>query len=118
MIDFGGVNYYIDMSALDKLISPDDSFKSQDVTEKSIEKTKDKDGNEVIKETIKTYPKGKEIDGALYDTIRLFIEIVTTSPDEMDDTLGAERAMAGQPLNYKIAFNTLIHHGILVAVDA
>ena len=58
-------------------------------------------------------PKNKEINIATYETLRMFLEIVLTYHDESDDTLGADRALLGTPLSFKIAFNTLLKHGII-----
>ena len=43
----------------------------------------------------------------------MFLEIVLTYHDESDDTLGADRALLGTPLSFKIAFNTLLMKKII-----
>lgn len=114
MIEFGGVLYYIDFEALDKSICSDKSWKARNVTDVEVKTVTDENDKVVGKEKVeKTYYKGKEIDGAKYDMIRLFIEVLIDYDEEIDDTLGTERALSKTPLSYKLAFNTLLKEGIL-----
>ena len=118
MIDVGGITYYIDFEALDKLIATDKSLEAGDVTETKKTETFGEDGkcfNTVV--TTKVYPKSKEIDGARYDCMGLMLQIIMNSEIEIDDTLGIERGFAAMPLNWKIAFNTLKKYGVLVATE-
>ena len=115
MIEFGGKYYMIDLDALDEIISKEESLKAQDIIETDVAQ-ETVNGNLKTITTTRTIPKGKEIDGAMYDTIRLMLEIVMTREDDMDDTLGLDRALDSMPFNYKIAFNTLIKYKILTAV--
>ena len=49
--------------------------------------------------------RGREIDGAKYEMIRLMMEILMDGTEETDDdTLGADRALEKTSLSYKIAF--------------
>lgn len=118
MIDVGGITYYIDFEALDRLIATDKSLEAQDVTEIK-KKEVFGDNNEVIhtEVTTRTYPKSKEIDGARYDCMGLMLQIIMNSETEIDDTLGIDRGFAAMPLNWKIAFNTLKKYGVLVATE-
>jgi hypothetical protein len=118
MIDLGGINYYIDFEALDKLISTDKSLEAQEVTETKTEETFGEDKkcyNTVV--TTKVFPKSKEIDGARYDCMGMMLQIIMNTDIEIDDTLGLDRGFAAMPLNWKIAFNTLIKNGVLVAAE-
>jgi len=119
MIDFGGLIYYIDFKALDKAICSDDNWKARDVTDTELRKVYDENdkitGSEILE---KTYYKGKEIDGPKYDIIRVCIEVIMDYNEELDTSLGADRALDKIPLSVKLAFNTLIKEKILVEVDA
>ena len=118
MIDVGGIIYHIDFEALDKLIAVDESLKAQDITETEIKEYFDKDGELLSTDKIsKTYLKSKEIDGARYDCMGLMLQIIMNTDAEIDDTLGIDRGFAAMPLNWKIAFNTLTHYGVLVATE-
>jgi len=115
MIEFGGSIYYIDLDALEKTILP----KGLDPKEKIIEREEkihvgadDKIIHTDITELSRE--RGREIDGAKYEMVRLMMEILMDGGEETDDaTLGAERALDKTSLSYKIAFNTLYHYGIL-----
>ena len=114
MIEFGGVYYYIDMDALDKAITVSGTKTSSKHTEIETKTVKDGEGNLLGTETLETVvPKGKEIDGAKYDILRMMIEVLIDFDDEIDDSLGAERAFSKTPIAYKLAFNTLISCGVL-----
>jgi hypothetical protein len=114
MIEFGGSYYYIDFDALDKVVCSDKAWKAGKVTDVEIRTVSDEKGKKTGEERVeKTYYKGKEIDGAKYDLIRLFIEVLIDYDDDVDDTLGTDRALGKTPLSYKIAFNTLLKEGIL-----
>lgn len=120
MIEFGGQHYYIDFDAIDNLIASDKSLIAQEIEEIEISETiKDVDGTpEKTTHTVtRRFPKGKEIDGSKYDIMNLMLQIIVGTPDEHDDTLGGDRALAKTTLNYKIAFNTLIKYGILAVSE-
>lgn len=114
MLEFGDTIYYLDLDALDKTITPK-GVKPNDklsVTEtKSIYNAKGELIGIESQET--TSLRGKEIDGAKYEVIRTMIEVVLDDEDDQDTSLGAERALDKTPLSYKVAFNTLLHYGIL-----
>jgi hypothetical protein len=115
MIEFGGSIYYIDLDALEKTIIP----RGVDPTEKIIEREEkvhvDADNKIVHTDIIEvSRERGREIDGAKYEMIRLMMEILMDGAEETDDdALGAERALEKTSLSYKIAFNTLYNYGIL-----
>lgn len=118
MIDLGGVTYHVDFGVLDKLISTDESLKAQNVTETELKEYFDSNGKIVSSDKItKTYPKSKEIDGAIYDCIGLMLQIIMNTDAEIDETLGVDRGFSAMPLNWKIAFNTLTNYGVLVAIE-
>lgn len=118
MIDVGGMIYYINFDALDKLITTDDTLSAQDVSDIKTKEFIDVDGKVYKKiRNTSTYRKSKEIDGARYDCMGLMLQIIMNTDVEIDDTLGVDRGLAEMPLNWKIAFNTLQHYGILVTIE-
>jgi len=118
MIESGGITYYIDFDALDTVIATDKSLEAQDVTETKTKEYLDDKGKVMSTDvTTRTYPKSKEIDGARYDCIGLMLQVIMNGDAEIDDTLGMDRGLAGMPLNWKIAFNTLKNCGVLKAIE-
>jgi len=114
MIEFGGVFYYIDLDALDNVIAISGS-KSTDKYKEIENKFFYDNKNELVgsekRET--TIPKGKEINGPKYEVIIRMIEVLIDFDDEIDDSLGADRAFSKTPIAYKLAFNTLFNCGVL-----
>ena len=112
MIEFGGIHYYFNLEALDKIIV----FKNDKVSVTTkTNKYLGVDG-ETISTTIETIeePKGKEIDVSKYDILRTMIEVLIDDIHEEEETdLGADRALSKKSLAYQLAFNTLYHYGIL-----
>jgi hypothetical protein len=115
MIDFGGTIYYIDMNAFDKAITPVGTKPTDTITSKEIRKTYSGDGSLNLLEEIEVSSlRGKEIDAAKFELIRLMIDVILDyGDDESDTSLGAERALDKTPLSFKLAFNTLINYGII-----
>jgi len=113
-LDFGGITYYIDLEAFDKLLSIDGNLSPKTVIDTVETETFDAEGKLIGSEISKTTTsKNKEINIATYETLRMFLEMVLTYHDESDDTLGADRALLSTPLSFKISFNTLLKHGII-----
>lgn len=114
MLEFGNVTYYIDLSKLDNIIYINDN---KNKTIKTVEKKTVKDGaNNLIgiEEIEHIHERGKEIDPAKYEVIRLLLETVIDFIDEdLDTSLGADRALEKTPLQFKLAFNTLYNYGII-----
>lgn len=114
MIEFGDDIYYIDIKALDAAITPDKNWDKEKITEVEKKTHLDSKGEILSVEVIeRIYNKGKEIDGAKYETIRMCLEILIDYDEETDDTLGVDRVLEKTPLSYKLAFNTLVKEGIL-----
>lgn len=114
MIEFGGVVYYIDMLALDKMISPKNLKQSDDIVVTQKTKIIDESGTTIHTEIVETTnPRSKEVDITKYEIIRMMIETLIDYDDELDTALGIETALNKTPLSYKLAFNTLINYGIL-----
>ena len=56
----------------------------------------------------------KRIENGKFETIKMMLEVVLTEREEIDDNLGI-RAGTSKSLSipFKIAFNTLLRHGII-----
>ena len=114
MIEFGGVIYYIDVNALDKAITPPSVKPTDKVTLTETKTVRNEKGELIGTETVETTSlRGKEIDGAKYDIIRMMLEVLIDYDEETDDSLGVDRALDKTPLSYRVAFNTLYNYGIL-----
>lgn len=114
MIEFGGVVYYIDVDAIQKVVIPKGMKPTDKVTTKDVKTVTNEQGVVVGTETIESIrERGLEIDAIKFDTLRLMLETLIDYNDEIDDSLGADRALEKTPLAYKLAFNTLYHYGIL-----
>lgn len=113
-LEFAGIAYSLDFSAFDALLSVEIKPNDEKLTE--TETTVEYDMNmKSIGTTVVTreYQRGKEIDMSKYEMVRFMLEIVLGYNEEIDDSLGVQRALDGLPISYKIAFNTLIKYGIL-----
>jgi uncharacterized membrane protein YjjP (DUF1212 family) len=114
MIEFGGIYYYIDFKAFETLLGVNEIL--NDEITKSIMTTTTRDSNGLITsivDVVTKTPKSKEIDITKFELIRDLLDKVLNSEDEGDTALGGERALAENPLSYKIAFNTLYEYGII-----
>lgn len=119
MLEFDGVEYYIDLDALDKLITIKSGLKGDVYTEKEIKKGTftssdgSSTGSTMVEEFERQSPQSKEIDATKYDLIKYFLEVIIDFDGIEDDTLGADRELDKAPLGYKIVFNTLLKQGII-----
>jgi|LauGreDrversion4_2_1035121.scaffolds.fasta_scaffold244807_2 hypothetical protein len=114
-LEFGGVNYYVDFEALDNLLAIDKKNTKKMVIETETITSYDNENNVIGKTVTKREnERNKEIDLASYETLRLLMEVVFSyQNDDMDDTLGAQRALDSSTLPFKLSFNTLIKYGII-----
>lgn len=114
MIEFGGVFYYIDLSAFEKAVTPVGVKPTDKITVIEKKTYKDNEGKLVSEEIVEmTNERGKEIDGSKYEVLRLLLETIIDFDDEIDDAMGAEHGLSKTPLSLKLAFNTLYNYGIL-----
>jgi len=114
-LEFGGVNYYVDFDALDSLLDIDKKNTKKNVIETETIISYDSENN-VIGKTItkRENERNKEINLASYETLRLLMEVIFSYQNEdMDDTLGAQRALDSSTIPFKLSFNTLIKYGII-----
>jgi hypothetical protein len=119
MISFGGMNYFVDLEAVDEWLTGDEDLQAQEVKDVEIKEFFDNTGQKTGSEkTTRIYHKGKEVDGAKFELINFMLQIVLGDMEPMDDTLGEERAFSDKSLSYKMAFNTLRKWGIIKAIDS
>jgi len=101
MLQFLGENYYVDFKTL----------------EDEVNIPKSDDGKEIIpeKETEdNTDDKfSQHISVVKFETIKMMLEVVLTEREEMDDNLGIRGSSKSLSIPFKIAFNTLLRHGII-----
>lgn len=118
MIEFGGVVYYIDVDAMQKTViikgvKPTDMVSTIDKKEVTNEEGKII-GTEKI-ESIRE--RGIEVDAIKFDTIRLLLETLIDYTEEIDDSMGAEKALEKATFSFKMAFNTLHRYGIIKELE-
>jgi hypothetical protein len=114
MIEFGGVIYYIDINAFDKAVTTPNNKTKEKVTQSDKKIVTDENGRVIGTETLEhIHERGKEIDAAKYEVLRLMLEVLVDYDEEFDVSLGADRALDKASLSYKLAFNTLYNYGIL-----
>ncbi len=114
MIDFGGIQYYIDLSKIGAVISTDSNGPTENMSVIDTTTTTDVAGQITTTTTKQTVNNvSKELENIKYDVIKTMIEVLVDNDDELDDSLGTDRALATTPLGYKLAFNTLYQCGIL-----
>lgn len=117
MLDFGGSVYYLDVNKFTELIRMDHP-NGNEIVESVIKEMKDEKGKTITSEVVTTKrERDMYIQQTMYELLREMIDIVLNETDEMDEELGSERALDKMSISYKIAFNTLIHYGILVEVE-
>jgi hypothetical protein len=113
MIEFGGISYYIDLETFSKSITSNDK-KDDKIKTKKIKQVFDSTGALLRVEEVEIISdREREIDVAKLDVVRTMIDVLMDDIDELDTTLGTERALEKTSLNYQIAFNTLYNYKIL-----
>lgn len=113
MLGIGGIDYAVDLEALDALITNkvENGNKVRETEKKII---LDKDDKVITTEKFtKVRDKVREIDMARYEIIRVLFEVILSTQDEIDDELGVDRALEGLSLPFKLSFNTLLQYGII-----
>ncbi len=115
MIDFGGVQYYIDLNKISSIVLSESKKKPvENISVIDTTTTTDVSGEMTTTTTKQTVSNvAKEIESMKYDVIKTMIEVLVDNDDELDDSLGTDRALASTTLGYKLAFNTLYQCGIL-----
>jgi len=112
MIEFGGDKYYIDLNAVEKVVTiPKTGEKLFSKVTKTIYNEKGQITNMEVIESETPLPE--DIDSIKLDLIRTCIDVLMDNTEELDSALGAENALEKTDLNYQIAFNTLLKNKIL-----
>lgn len=124
MIEFGGACYIIDLDGFNNVLIKDSDKDEKHVETETVVTYNNEEGetpNQIIPistvVTTREFTKGQEINGPKYDVIRMCLEILFTYNNEMDDTLGTERALSNTTIPFKVAFNTLLKYGILKEIE-
>jgi hypothetical protein len=119
MIDLGGTVYVIDLEKFNSLLLEEGEPEKAIETESRVTYSTELNGlngemtpiSTVV--TSREYDKPKEINTPKYDVLRMCLEILFTYNEQVDDTLGEERALKGTSIPFKVAFNTLLNYGVL-----
>ena len=120
MIKVGKVCYYIDLSAIDKVTDADkEEFKAGVITTTETVEIFDEEGNVASKQVhTRVENKPRELNMTKYEQINSMLQVLMGPPDEeLDESMGAERALSKQSFAFKTAFNTLQFYGILKELD-
>lgn len=96
MLEVLGEAYYVDFGELEENIN------IPKLEKKPAEK---EDGEKLDEDT-------QHISIVKYETIKMMLEVILTEREEMDENLGIHNAK-NLSLPFKIAFNTLLRHGII-----
>jgi hypothetical protein len=96
MLEVLGEAYYVDFGELEENIN----------IPKSEKKPSEKEDGEKLDEDT------QHISIVKYETIKMMLEVILTEREEMDENLGIHNAK-NLSLPFKIAFNTLLRHGII-----
>jgi len=119
MISLGDKNYIIDLEKYTNIVSngSDNDMATETETEKIT--TNDAGGQKSTSTSVMTreYEKTQVIDGPKYDVLRMCLEVLLTYNEEIDETLGFERALASTTIPFKIACSTLLGFGVLTEID-
>ena len=116
MIDIGGVIFILDLEKFSDILS---SGEHDSTAKESETKTNYDEAGTALGATMTTreYEKGKEVDAPKYDVLKMCLEIILTYNEEVDDSLGLERALGSTTIPFKVAFNTLLNYEILKEVE-
>ena len=116
MINLGGIYYIIDLDRYSQILTDEDD--SETTIENETRTDYGSDGQQVqYSVTTREFEKPKVVDGPKYDILRMCLDVFFTYNDEIDDTLGFERALQTTTIPFKVAFNTLFNYGILIEVE-
>jgi len=117
MIDIGGSVFTIDLHAFSEVLATID--KGDGKSYETETNTNYDARGQVISATVtsREFEKGKEIDAAKYDVLRMCLEIIFTYNEEVDDAMGLSKALDDTTIPFKLAFNTLLDYGILKEVE-
>tara|TARA_R110000782_G_scaffold223687_2_gene310653 strand:+ start:650 stop:964 length:315 start_codon:yes stop_codon:yes gene_type:complete len=101
MLQFLGENYYVDFKSLEDEVNIPKSDEGKEITPKK--ETEDSTDDKF----------SQHISVVKFETIKMMLEVVLTEREEMDDNLGIRGSSKSLSIPFKIAFNTLLRHGII-----
>jgi hypothetical protein len=114
------MGYIIDIEKLEKFITVKKTGKNANSDIETEIRETFSFNEEGIKERLisrdvvtREFPKGKEIDSVRYDIILNLLSIIFQGNEELDTTLGLERALQSSGLALDLAFTTLVEYGII-----
>jgi len=97
MLQFLGENYYVDFESLESQVNIPKSDNEEVVI------SEDKDEDKFL----------QHISVVKFETIKMMLEVVLTEREELDNNLGIRGTSKSLSIPFKIAFNTLLRHGII-----
>jgi len=112
MLKIGNTQYYIDLDALADYVTSKNNDETYSESETYIE-ISDDNTYTPKSQRIMTKPRPKELELSKFEVIRDMLEIIYSYNEDLDDSLGTERALNKTTISFKIAFNTLQYYGIL-----
>lgn len=112
------MNYYIDINELELFIQTRKEQKNETELEKELREIYEIDdkGKKILVgcETItKEIPVGGSVNSIKYDLIMSLLGTIFQQNEEIDTTLGIERALQNNGLALSLAFNTLTKYNII-----
>jgi hypothetical protein len=114
MIKIGEEYYFLDLEKIADIVVNDESLKAGTKTnitkEYLVNETKI---NSDIKVTEEIYDKPLEYNQPMYNTISYMIEILNSTAEDDDMSIGFENWLSKKSFGYKLAYNTLIKLEIL-----
>lgn len=120
LIKIGNDAFIIDIEAMNNIITEqkvnNESYSNVEIEKETINTYSPTEFIEK-KEIVREKDKGREIDISKYETIRTMIDTIMGYFEEIDDSLGADRALRQAPIPFKIAFNTLLNYKILKKIN-
>lgn len=93
MLEVLGESYYIDFASLEDNINIEKPTKKTETEEDGLD-------------------DAQHISVVKFETIKIMLEVIMTEREEMDENLGIHNSK-NLSLPFKIAFNTLLRHGII-----
>ena len=93
MLEVLGESYYIDFASLEDNINIEKPTKKTETEEDELD-------------------DAQHISVVKFETIKIMLEVIMTEREEMDENLGIHNSK-NLSLPFKIAFNTLLRHGII-----
>lgn len=118
MLEIGGKIFTLDLDGIENIVIIDKNYEGKFDIVETITDNVDTFGNSTnaLRKVVKQ-ERQKQVDQTKYETIRLLIELILTDTENLDDSLGFDRAMSKSSLGFKITFNTLLEYGILKEIN-